>query len=202
MEVIFLLVLLIGGIIYHFKSHYSLSKEVSTLDHLLRETLDEHERKLQDHKEHTQELAITTAKLESLKLSTFTPDNSVPKHLHAEKVFELYSELNSVRTQLASMTSQFEESRGKQISSRVRLGQIGENFSCLHDSFKYDRKATRAILQPIDFVCFEEDEVIFIEVKTGEAQLSTKQRRIRDNIKAGRVKFEVFRFDENGAHWE
>lgn len=202
MEVTILLVLLVSGIFYHFKSQSRLFKEISTLDSLLRESLYEHERELQEHRSDLQELDLIRAKMEGLKSSNLTPDNSVPKHIHAEKVIELCTELEDVKSRLTDMTSQFEESRGKQISSRVRLGQIGENFSTLHDQFKYDRKSTRAILQPIDLVCFEEDEVVFVEVKTGDAQLSTKQRKIRDNIKAGRVRFEVFRFDETGAHWE
>ena len=36
--------------------------------------------------------------------------------------------------------------------------------------------------KPIDYVSFGDDEITFIEVKSGNAQLSTKQRHIRDLV--------------------
>lgn len=204
MEVVLIIVTLIGLALclFHYNQSLKLKSELAISDKLLRETLIAHDRELSDHRESVQELAVVSAKLQTLKSSTLTPDNAVPKDMHVVKVLELTAKMNELQTQLNDMTCKFEESRGKQISERVRLGQIGEQFAALHENFKYDRKETKAILQPVDFVCFEPDEVVFVDIKTGNAQLSTKQRKIRDNIRAGRVRFEVFRIDENGAKWE
>lgn len=78
-------------------------------------------------------------------------------------------------------------------SSEVRTGQIAEHFVPLLKEFKYDRKQARFLASPIDFIIFEEDEVIFMEVKTGKSQLNKNQRRIRDQIKNKQVRWEVFR---------
>jgi hypothetical protein len=36
-------------------------------------------------------------------------------------------------------------------------------------------------------------DIVFLDVKTGQARLNDRQRRIQDAAKAGRVRFEVFR---------
>lgn len=80
-------------------------------------------------------------------------------------------------------------------SSEVRVGQIAENLAPFLKDFKYDPKTCHFLGQPIDYIVYSEDEVVFIEVKSGGAKLSTKQRRIRDNIQNGRVRFEEFRVE-------
>lgn len=78
-------------------------------------------------------------------------------------------------------------------SSEVRTGQIAEHFVPLLKDFKYNRKQARFLATPIDFIIFEDDEIIFMEVKTGNSQLTTTQRKVRDLIEAKKVKWEVLR---------
>ena len=184
--------------IYLYQSNKTIKEEASSLGEILNQTLLDSEQALNDHKDAERQLAIAHAKLET----SLTPENSVPKEVYQSKVFELSQELQATQLMLKDTTKKFEESRGKQISERVRLGQVAENFSCFFEEFPYNRKETKALFQPVDLICFEEDEVIFIDVKTGNAKLSSKQRKIRDNIKAGRVRFEVHRLDENGYNVE
>lgn len=202
MEGIILSISIVAVIAFLCYKISKLKEETQFLNDSVVSYMKDYDRILEDHKSAELELRLTQVKLDGLKQYALTPDNSVPKDLHIEKVFGLSTDLQETKAELQSMTQKFEESRGKQISNRVKMGQIGEQFSTLLSEFKYNRKETKAILQPIDFVCFEEDEVIFIEVKTGESKLSSKQRRIRDNINAGRVKFEVFRINDSGAEWE
>jgi predicted Holliday junction resolvase-like endonuclease len=193
--------LMVVAIIYAiFKSYESikLRKETSELNSMFNQLLIDHEHELIDHKEDERELALLKAKFEGLKLSTLTPENSVPKSMHVEKVVELSQVCQSMQIQLDDMTKKFEESRGKQISERTRFGQIEENFASFSSYFPYDRKQVKALFQPIDLIYFGDDEIVFIDVKTGASELSTKQRRIRDNILANRIRFEVHRLDENG----
>ena len=47
--------------------------------------------------------------------------------------------------------------------------------------------------QPIDYISFGDDEITFIEVKSGNSQLSQKQRHIRDLVKAKLVSWKEVR---------
>lgn len=202
MEVIVLIVLFGLFFIYKHVKDFKLKGQLDFLESTLREALIDLDAERISRRQADQQVDLMNARLQGHKESTLSPDNSVPKSLHMEKVIEMSSEVENLRGQLNDMTCKFEDSRGKQISERTRLGQIGEQFACLHTNFKYDRKETKALLQPVDFVCFEESEVVFVDIKTGNAQLSSKQRRIRDNIRNGRVRFEIFRINEDGANWE
>jgi len=62
-------------------------------------------------------------------------------------------------------------------SSEVRLGQISENLAPFLKDFKYDPKRTHFLGNPIDYVIFEEDKVVFLEIKSGEAKLSQSQKK-------------------------
>ena len=94
-----------------------------------------------------------------------------------------YNKLNSAHRKLLSQKKQ----------SEIRVGQIAEHFVPLLKDFKYNRKQARFLASPIDFIIFEDDEIIFMEVKTGKSQLNKNQRRIRDQIKNKQVRWEVFR---------
>lgn len=101
--------------------------------------------------------------------------------------------------ELAKLQEDFEKLRFNKISSDVKLGQRAEHLLPFLESFPYPDDEIKGLFQPIDLIVFRPDEVVFVEVKTGAAQLSEKERRIRDNIKAGRVRFEVLRMNEKGV---
>lgn len=87
--------------------------------------------------------------------------------------------------------------RSQKKSSEVRLGQISEQLAPFLDGFDYNPKEIQFMGQPIDYISFGEDEITIIEVKSGKSRLNKKQRRIRDQIKDGKVRWEVFRIDGN-----
>ena len=86
---------------------------------------------------------------------------------------------------------------GQKKSSEVRTGKITEQISPFLADYPLDARTARFIGDPIDFVHFDEDKVTFVEVKSGKSQLSTKQRRIRDMIKDGKVEFVIYRVEGN-----
>ncbi len=96
------------------------------------------------------------------------------------------------------LQTDFEKLRHQKISADVKLGAKAENLLPFLEDFAYKDAEIRGLFNPIDLLVFTEDEVVFVEVKSGVAQLSEKQRKIRDNIKAGRVRFEIHRLDEKG----
>lgn len=82
-------------------------------------------------------------------------------------------------------------------SSEVRLGQIGEHVAPFLEDWPWEPKNFRFLGNPIDGIQFNEDDVVFVEIKTGKSQLSKSQRVVRDLIKLGKVKWAEFRIGKD-----
>jgi predicted Holliday junction resolvase-like endonuclease len=67
-----------------------------------------------------------------------------------------------------------------------------------HSEFKYNVKDLVPVFRPIDYIVFAEDEVVFLEIKIGTSQLSEKQKKIRNLVQQGKVRFEEHRVNETG----
>lgn len=84
-------------------------------------------------------------------------------------------------------------------SRSVLSGQFSEQLAPFWPNFPYKATECRFIGKPIDFLVFkgmdekEIKEVIFVEIKSGESTLSTPERRLREVIKEGKVKWEEYR---------
>lgn len=83
-------------------------------------------------------------------------------------------------------------------SSEVRLGHIGENLAPFLDGWPHDSNNFRFLGNPIDGVQFNDNEIVFVEIKTGNARLSKVQKNIKRIVKEGNVYFESFRVGTNG----
>jgi predicted Holliday junction resolvase-like endonuclease len=90
-------------------------------------------------------------------------------------------------------------------SQAFTLGKVTEHFIPYLPDFVYNPKDARFLGSPIDFIVFdglsdgEVKDVILIEVKTGNSALSTRERRIRDAVQCGRVRWEELRPRLDGA---
>ena len=78
-------------------------------------------------------------------------------------------------------------------SSEIRTGQITEQLAPFLDNFKYDPKRLHFIGMPIDYICFNDDEIIIIEVKSGNSQLTPVQKNIKSLIDQKKIRWETFR---------
>ena len=78
-------------------------------------------------------------------------------------------------------------------SQSVKFGQISEQFIPLHNLFPWDSKQFRFLGSPIDGIQFEEDQIIQVEFKSGNSDLTTKQRKIRNLVQNGKVDFQVIK---------
>ena len=78
-------------------------------------------------------------------------------------------------------------------SESTRYGQITEQFMPFISDYPYDSKQFRFLGSPIDGVQFEEDKIVMIEFKSAGSQLSTRQRRIRNLVREGKVDFQDIR---------
>lgn len=85
-------------------------------------------------------------------------------------------------------------------SSEVRLGLTVENVAPFFDEWPYDPSNFRFLGNPIDGISFNDDEVVFVEIKTGQSRLSKSQIKIKSLIKNGKVKFVTFRANEKGVN--
>lgn len=88
--------------------------------------------------------------------------------------------------------------RSQQKSAEVRLGAVAETMAPLLDDFPVTvgKPGTSTVFlgQPIDYVYFDPEEgITFIEIKSGQATLSSKQRALERCVKEGRVHWRAFR---------
>jgi predicted Holliday junction resolvase-like endonuclease len=79
-------------------------------------------------------------------------------------------------------------------SLETLYGFAVENLTPYLESMKdYDPKKFRQMGQPVDFIYWGDEYIEVIEVKSGNAKLSASQRKIRDQIKDGKVIFKEVR---------
>lgn len=95
--------------------------------------------------------------------------------------------------QLNISEERYSKLQSQKKSSEVRLGQIAENFAPILENFPYDSKRARFLGSPIDLVVFEDNEIAFVEFKTGTSQLNSNQRRVRDLVRDGKVVWKEIR---------
>ncbi len=86
-----------------------------------------------------------------------------------------------------------------QKSKAVTFGKVTEHFIPYLSDFVYNPKDARFLGSPVDFVVFdglsegEIKSVVFIEVKTGASSLTSRERKIRDAVNAGRIEWAEIR---------
>jgi predicted Holliday junction resolvase-like endonuclease len=86
-------------------------------------------------------------------------------------------------------------------SQAVTSGKVFEQLVPFLPGFAFNPRDARFLGSPVDLVVFEglsEGEVsriVFVEVKTGGSQLTTREKSVRDAIKAGRVTWSELRAD-------
>jgi len=84
-------------------------------------------------------------------------------------------------------------------SQAVTAGKVYEQLVPLLPDFDYDPREVRFLGSPVDFVVFDGlasgrvERVVFLEVKTGAAMLSARERAVKDAIEAGRVAWREWR---------
>ena len=147
---------------------------------------------------------IDSKKLEHLENSNVTLQYEI-KALH-ERLGGFETVLGSKEQELATIKEQAtilkdqldqEIERNRTIlsskkSSEIRTGLITESLS----PFLMEGVSTRRMRflgSPIDYVSFEEEEVVFIEVKSGNSHLSHNQKRIKRLIQNKKVRWMEFR---------
>jgi predicted Holliday junction resolvase-like endonuclease len=78
-------------------------------------------------------------------------------------------------------------------SSEVRIGNISENLAPFLAGFNHDPKKSHFLGMPVDFIIFEDENIVFLEVKSGSAQLSQTQKKIKQLVLDKKITWEEFR---------
>jgi predicted Holliday junction resolvase-like endonuclease len=88
-----------------------------------------------------------------------------------------------------------------QRSLAVTVGKVYEQLVPYLPDFPFNPKDVRFLGSPVDFVVFDGlsdgqvSRVVFVEIKTGAAELSGRERRVRDAVREGRVEWQELRLD-------
>lgn len=91
--------------------------------------------------------------------------------------------------------------KAHQGSHRALAGQAAEQWAPFLEGFPGHPSDARFLGAPIDYLVFDGlregdvNEVVFVEVKSGKSSLSTTERRLRDCIREGRVRWVEHRVD-------
>jgi len=86
-------------------------------------------------------------------------------------------------------------------SSEILLGLTVEKLIPFLEVFKHDPRRAVFIGNPIDYIVFEDNQIVFVEIKSGHSSLTSKQRKIRNLVTNKQVSWETIRLkpDKNNA---
>ena len=98
------------------------------------------------------------------------------------------SEIKRLRLQLGEVQSLLK-------SKEVKFGKSLEHFVPFTKDFPADKEKTVFLGMPIDFIAFDDNIIRFIECKTGQAQLSPKQQRIKRLVEEKKVEWHELRYE-------
>lgn len=177
----FLLHLISFGVIVFIYFFYK--NKISSLSNTYEETLD----KLSKDQD-------STEKYYSSAMLALKESAASEQRLINEKKEELKEKEENFLIKLSEMEAKFlkeSEDRKKVLSqkksSEVRLGHIAETLAPFLDQFDFDPETCTFLGKPIDYISFNNDGITFIEVKSGDSQLSQKQKHIKQLIEDKKV---------------
>ncbi len=93
------------------------------------------------------------------------------------------------KRKIENLKSELKQSKSKLISAYVKFGKSFEHFVPFIKNFPGTKENTIFLGMPIDFISFEEDRIIFTEIKTGSSPLSKKQQKIKKMVEEGKISF-------------
>jgi len=111
------------------------------------------------------------------------------------KLASMYCKILDLKDMIKGMIFEHSKLLSQKKSSEVRLGQISENLAPFLKDFKYNPKKTHFLGNPIDYIIFEEDKIVLLEIKSGESKLSDSQKNIKRLIQEGKVEFDQMRIN-------
>ena len=125
------------------------------------------------------------------------------------EISALTNEIEEITTQSEEKSMEIKKQKGRAASAHTTKGQILEKWCPFleHPEIDPDWEAKNWSFMgnPIDYIIFDwrndktinlaDGKVVLLDVKSGKSQLTTKQRRIRDLIQAGKVEWRTIRLE-------
>lgn len=103
-------------------------------------------------------------------------------------------ELIQARQEIENQNKQLQEDYRKLMaqkkSSEITTGLVVEQIAPILNEFKYNPQICRFIGTPIDYMVFGDEEIVFLEVKSANSNLTAKQRKIKSLVRRGKVRWE------------
>ena len=186
---------LIGCIIYLTILFLKLKEKQSNADSLEKQNTDLKKQLTQNYSQFQERESYLRETIDKLQHS-FNKEQELIKERKLEldlKEQKLLKEFNDLEQRLAEETETRKKVTSQKKSSEVRLGHIAETLAPFLDQFDFDPENCTFLGKPIDYISFGDDEITFIEVKSGNSQLNKKQRHIRDLVKAKFVSWKEVR---------
>ena len=195
---IYILITLAAILAVLFYKYVSLLKQRKDFDSFI-------EQRVKAEQELETEIYDKQVQLDRLQYQLIAEKNSKPNldnFINKETYEGLYNEYQQTTEELEVLKEKHSEFVSKRKSQEVRLGAIAETLTPFLEGFPYNPKSLRSLGSPIDYVAFEENEIVFIEVKSGDSKTSKKQRDIKKLVDEGKVRFEVHRINQDGLKIE
>ena len=188
-------IFLFGCIIYLSYTIFKLKEKQSNADSLEKQNTDLKNQLTQNYSQFQERESYFKQTIDRLQ-SSFNKEQELIKERKLEldlKEQKLLKELNDLEERLTTETENRKKVTSQKKSSEVRLGHIAETLAPFLDQFDFDPENCTFLGQPIDYISFGDDEITFIEVKSGNSQLNKKQRHIRDLVKSKFVSWKEVR---------
>ncbi len=124
-------------------------------------------------------------------LDDFSPE---AEELYKQRLGELKEQKEGLRER------EKEISRGSKIkATAVNIGFILERIAPCMKDFCFEKNDCRSLFDPIDYVIFEGltkkgtvNKILFVDIKTGKANLTGKQKEIRDLVEDKKVTWDTY----------
>lgn len=121
--------------------------------------------------------------------------SSEAKELYGQRFKELKEQEKELRERRRAIPQSSEIK-----STAVNIGFILERIAPVMEEFRFDRNDCRSLFDPIDYIIFEGlrkknsvSKILFVEIKTGGARLTEKQKEIRNLVERKRVVWDTYK---------
>ena len=190
MDAFFSICFIVGVFIYLYVQYFNAPKEdnSSEIDTIL-------ERERDKEIFYTQQINKLGDEINLLKNKTAELNilNTNLEKAYSELETDYIKNKNDLENQIFEISEQKKKVTSQKKSSEVRLGHIAETLAPFLDQFDFDPETCVFLGKPIDYISFGDDEITLIEVKSGKSQLNSRQRHIRDQVKAKLVSWKEVR---------
>ena len=190
MDAFFSICFIVGVFIYLYVQYFNTPKEdnSSEIDTILERERDKEIFYTQQINKLGDEINLLKNKTAELNILNTNLEKS-----YSELETDYIKNKNDLENQIFEISEQKKKVTSQKKSSEVRLGHIAETLAPFLDQFEFDPETCVFLGKPIDYISFGDDEITLIEVKSGKSQLNSKQRHIRDQVKAKLVSWKEVR---------